>query len=286
MSVIGDFERPTDVKRPPDVAWEAEAQRPGGWWTRVHGAGVTSGSVILFFLIWLALTESGLVKARFLVSPLSVATEFVYLLKNGYTGVPLIDHVAASVLRAVAGLSIALLIGVPVGLLVGWNRFTSAALGPLLAMARPVPPIALIPLTVLWFGIGPGAKVFLVFLAGFLYVSLTTANSVRDVKAVLPRAGRMLGASDRQIFLYVVFPESLPHIMNAAKVGAAISWAVVVAAELVGGQKGLGYMVMDAATFFRIDDVYVGVILIGIIGFAFERIFVSIERRFVRWAGR
>jgi NitT/TauT family transport system permease protein len=186
----------------------------------------------------------------------------------------------------VAGLSLALVIGVPLGLLIGWNRFASAALGPILAMARPVPPIALIPLTVLWFGIGNGAKIFLVFLAGFLYVTLTTANSVRDVKAVLPRAGRMLGASDRQIFLYVVFPESLPHIMNAAKVGAAISWAVVVAAELVGGQAGLGYMVMDAATFFRIDDVYVGVVLIGVIGLAFERIFVAIERRFVPWAGR
>jgi NitT/TauT family transport system permease protein len=247
---------------------------------------VTSGSVLLFFVVWLVATESGLVHTRFLVSPLDVAAEFVSLARNGYTGVPISHHIGASVARAVTGLTLALAIGVPVGLLVGWNRFAGAALGPLLAMARPIPPIALIPLTVLWFGIGQGAKVFLIFLAGFLYVSLTTANSVRDVKAVLPRAGRMLGASDRQIFMYVVFPESLPHIMSAAKVGAAISWAVVVAAELVGGQQGLGYMVMDAATFFRIEDVYVGVVLIGIIGFGFERIFVAIERRFVRWAGR
>lgn len=279
MSAIRNVARPA-------AAPHAEGRRPGGWWVPGRNLGVTSGSVLVFFAIWFVATESGLVNARFLVSPIGVATEFLSLVRHGYTGVPITYHIGASVARAVTGLSLALAIGVPVGLLVGWNRVAGAALGPLLAMARPIPPIALIPLTVLWFGIGQGAKVFLIFLAGFLYVSLATANSVRDVKAVLPRAGRMLGASDRQIFMYVVFPESLPHIMSAAKVGAAISWAVVVAAELVGGQQGLGYMVMDAATFFRIEAVYVGVVLIGIIGFGFERIFVAIERHFVRWAGR
>ncbi len=244
------------------------------------------GSMVLILFVWLFLTETGLVKGRFFASPLTVAHEFWLLLTEGYAGVPLLHHVGISLLRALAGLLLALVIGVPVGLVIGCSAIASSLLGPALTMFRPVPPIALIPLTVLWFGIGETAKVLLIFLAGFLYVSLSTANAVKDIRPVLVRAAMTLGAGRRQAFMYVIFPEALPQITNAIKVGAAISWAVVVAAEMVGAQKGLGYMVMDAATFFRIADVYVGIVLIGVIGFAIEQTVVVLERRWVHWAGR
>jgi ABC-type nitrate/sulfonate/bicarbonate transport system permease component len=248
--------------------------------------GFSLGSIVLIILVWLLLTETGLVKGRFFASPVTVAHEFWVLLTDGYAGVPLLHHVGISLLRALAGLLLALVIGVPVGLIIGWSAVASSLLSPALTMFRPVPPIALIPLAVLWFGIGETAKVLLIFLAGFLYVSLSTANAVKDIRPVLVRAAATLGAGRRQVFMYVIFPEALPQITNAIKVGAAISWAVVVAAEMVGAQKGLGYMVMDAATFFRIADVYVGIVLIGVIGFAIEQTVVALERRWVHWAGR
>lgn len=253
--------------------------RRGGW-------RLSLGSVLLFVGLWLLVTETGLVKGRFLASPVTVAQEFWFLLQEGYVGVPLYAHVGMSLFRAVIGLLLALVVGIPVGLFIGWSAIAGSAVGPLLTVFRPVPPIALIPLAVLWFGIGETAKVLLIFLAGFLYVSLSTANSLKEIRPVLVQAAAMLGASQRQVFTYVIFPEALPQIMNAVKVGAAISWAVVVAAEMVGAQQGLGYMIIDAATFFRISDVYVGVVLIGVIGFALEQVVVVIERRWVYWAGK
>lgn len=268
-----------ESRRLPAAKVAEVGERRGGW-------RLSLGSVLVFVAIWLLVTETGLVKGRFLASPVMVVEEFWFLMNEGYVGVPLFEHVGISVLRAVVGLLLALLVGVPLGLFIGWNARAGSAIGPLLTLFRPVPPIALIPLAVLWFGIGETAKVLLIFLAGFLYVSLSTANSLKEIRPVLVRAAAMLGASRRQVFMYVIFPEALPQIMNAVKVGAAISWAVVVAAEMVGAQRGLGYMILDAATFFRIADVYVGVVLIGIIGFGLEQIVMATERRWVHWAGK
>lgn len=268
------------MRRPISDAMAVEAGRPSGGWP------LSVASMLVVLGAWLLVTETGLIKGRFLASPIEVAQEFIVLARDGYVGVPLFHHVGMSLFRAVVGLLLALIIGVPVGLFIGWSGIAGSAIGPLLTVFRPVPPIALIPLAVLWFGIGETAKVLLIFLAGFLYVSLSTANSLTDIRPVLVRAAAMLGANRRQVFMYVIFPEALPQIMNAVKVGAAISWAVVVAAEMVGAQRGLGYMVLDAATFFRISDVYVGVVLIGVIGFALEQVVIMIERRWVHWAGK
>src|SRR5688500_18613931 len=116
--------------------------------------GFSLASIVLIILVWLLLTETGLVKGRFFASPVTVAHEFWVLLTDGYAGVPLLHHVGISLLRALAGLLLALVIGVPVGLIIGWSAVASSLLSPALTMFRPVPPIALIPLAVLWFGIG------------------------------------------------------------------------------------------------------------------------------------
>lgn len=253
---------------------------------RASAVVMSGGSVVALLVIWFAVTETGLVTGRLLVSPVTVVYQFWVSMVDGYGGVPLWNHVAASLMRSGIGLFLAISVGVPIGLLVGCTRAGSMALGPLLMAFRPVPPIALIPLAVLWFGIGETGKVFLIFLAGFLYVALSTANSVKEVRDVHVRAGRMLGANNWQVFVYVVFPEALPQIVNAVKIGGAISWAVVVAAELVAAQRGLGYMIMDAATFFRIADLYVGIILIGVIGVTIERVIMAFEKRFVHWSGK
>jgi NitT/TauT family transport system permease protein len=254
---------------------------------RIRPTAVLSlASVGVLVGVWALLSLGHLVSNRFLVSPVEVVREIGVLFRDGYINVPLHVHLGYSIMRSLSGLVVAIVLGVPLGLLIGYNRYVAALFLPPFLAFRPVPPIALIPLAVLWFGIGEFAKVFLIFMASFLYVTLSVANGVKEVRESLIRAAHSLGANGRQLFFYVIFPETLPHIMNSIKVGTAISWAVVVAAELVAAQKGLGYMIMDAATFFRIADVYAGIVFIGAIGFALERVIVAVENRFVHWSGK
>lgn len=168
----------------------------------------------------------------------------------------------------------------------GLNPYVRAVLSPLFNLLRPVPAIALIPVMVLWFGIGETSKIFVIFLASFLYVVLNTSSGVATIPEGLIRAAINLGANRAQLFRFVIFPAAMPSIMAGLKTGLAVSWAVVVAAELIAAQKGLGYMIEDAATFYRITDVYVGVILIGVIGLFMGMSLEAIERRAMHWAGK
>jgi NitT/TauT family transport system permease protein len=272
-----------------EVLAAGEARRRG-WLERVlrirPTAVLSLASVVVLVGVWALLSLGHLVSNRFLVSPVEVVREIGLLFQEGYINVPFHVHLGYSIMRSLSGLVVAIVLGVPLGLLIGYNRYVAAMFLPPFLMFRPVPPIALIPLAVLWFGIGEFAKIFLIFMASFLYVTLSVANGVKDVRESLIRAGHSLGANSRQLFFYVIFPETLPQIMNSIKVGTAISWAVVVAAELVAAQKGLGYMIMDAATFFRIADVYAGIVFIGAIGFVLERVIITVENRFVHWSGK
>jgi NitT/TauT family transport system permease protein len=184
------------------------------------------------------------------------------------------------------GFVLSVVVAVPLGLLMGSSPRVRAFLSPIFNSLRPVPSIALIPLMVLWFGIGETAKVFVIFLASFLFVVLNTSAGVATVPNGLVRAAVNLGATRLQLFWRVIFPASLPAIMTGLKTGLAVSWAVVVAAELLGAQKGLGYMIEDAATFYKIAAVYVGVILIGGIGLAMTAALNWVEHRLIHWAGK
>jgi NitT/TauT family transport system permease protein len=227
------------------VLKDGEARGRLGRVLRIRPTAVVSlASVVVLVGVWALLSLGHLVSNRFLVSPVEVVREIGALFQDGYINVPFHVHLGYSIMRSLSGLVLAIVLGVPVGLLIGYNRYVAAMFLPPFLAFRPVPPIALIPLAVLWFGIGEFAKIVLIFMASFLYVTLSVANGVKEVRESLIRAGRSLGANGRQLFFYVIFPETLPQIMNSIKVGTAISWAVVVAAELVAAQKGLGYMIM------------------------------------------
>jgi NitT/TauT family transport system permease protein len=244
-------------------------------------------SVLLLLLLWYYGTEvSHAISPKFLPSPLRLAKEFANLWEEGYAGTALWDHVLTSLLRMLAGFTLSVVVAVPLGLLMGSSPRVRAFLNPIFNSLRPVPSIALIPLMVLWFGIGETAKVFVIFLASFLFVVLNTSAGVATVPRGLVRAAINLGASRLQLFWRVIFPASLPAIMTGLKTGLAVSWAVVVAAELLGAQKGLGYMIEDAATFYRIAAVYVGVILIGGIGLLMTTLLNWAEHRLIHWAGK
>ena len=238
-------------------------------------------------ILWEILTDgTHTISTKFLSSPVGIAEEFVTLLQTGYVGTPLWQNFAASLGRTFTGFVLSALVAIPIGLWMGLNPWVRAVLAPLFNLLRPVPAIALIPLMVLWFGIGETSKILVIFLASFLYVVLNTSAGVATVPEGLIRAAVNLGASRGQLFRYVIFPAALPSIMTGLKTGLAVSWAVVVAAELIAAQKGLGYMIEDAATFYRIKDVYVGVILIGVIGLLMNTALEAVERRALHWSGK
>jgi len=237
-------------------------------------------------LVWYGLTALGLVTPFILPSPGELGREFLALLSQGYAQKPLSEHVLASLFRTFTGLGLGLAVGIPLGLVMGANRTLFAILSPIFAFMRPIPPIAFIPLMILYFGIGEFSKVLLIFMAALWYVVLSASAGVRTVPRDLVRAAQNLGLTQGQIFRHVIFWAALPHIMTGVKTATAISWAIVVAAELIAAQAGLGFLVMDATTFFRVPDVYIGILIIGLIGLTLEMIARGLERSLLHWQGR
>jgi ABC-type nitrate/sulfonate/bicarbonate transport system permease component len=285
----------TSVPLPPD-ANGADADQPAGvavsrrgWWLYLASTPLPYSilSVIILFVIWSGVTEwSNLISPKFLPSPNGLLKEFLDISKSGYADTSLTDDILASFLRMVTGFLLSAVVAIPVGIAMGMSVAVRGFLAPIFNALRPVPAIGLIPLMVLWFGIGQASKVAVIFLASFLFVVLNTAEGVRAVPEGLIRAGLTLGANRLQLFWRVILPASLPAIFTGLKTGLAVSWAVVVAAELLGAQEGLGFMIEDAATFYRINVVYIGLILIGLIGLLMTIAVNALERRIVHWVGK
>lgn len=208
------------------------------------------------------------------------------LLANGYAAKPFWQQVLASLGRTLSGFIVAVLIGVPVGIGIGSNRLFDAIVSPFLTFIRPIPPIALVPLFIFYFGIGETSKVALIFLTAFLYLTVTTAAGVRSVPEDLLLASQSLGLTRRQMFFHVVIPAASASILTGMRVAMTLSWALVVAAELIAAQVGLGYMIMDATTFYRIPVMFVGIITIGLIGLVLEGALRLAEHRLLHWQGK
>jgi ABC-type nitrate/sulfonate/bicarbonate transport system permease component len=218
-------------------------------------------SLLIIWSVWALEVET---PHSSFVGPLELLRQLYLLATQGYGGTSLWVHIAASLFRTGVGFIAGSIVGIFVGMAMGYSRIISSALAPIFSFIRPIPPIAYIPLVILWFGIA----------------------GVRAVPQDLIRVARTLGAGHFRLFYAVILPEALPYVMLGLKVALALSWAIVVAAELVAAQAGLGYLIMDAGTFFRIPDLYVGILLIGLIGLLLERGLTWFERRFVHWSGK
>lgn len=243
-------------------------------------------SVAVLIGLWVLLSGGEFVRRAVLPAPWELWDSFRAMLQDGYADKALSRHVFASVFRTLSGFGFALVFGVPVGLLIGWNRWVSAAFSPILAFVRPIPPIAFVPLFILYFGIGETAKVLVIFLVAFWYMILNASAGVAAVSQEWVRAGLNLGLTRRQLFMSVILPAALPQIFTGIKTAIAVSWALVVAAELIAAQEGIGYIIMDAATFNRTHAVFIGIIIIGLIGFGLERVVAMFEARALHWQGR
>lgn len=254
---------------------------------RVVPNGVISAlSVFGLFAIWWVATHVGLVDEMYLPSPEGMFREMVALIENGYKNVPLYQHVGASLMRTLSGFILGALVGVPVGLMTGYSRVGGAMVSPIMAFIRPIPPIAFIPMAVLYFGLGETGKVALIFFTAFNYAHVNAHAGAASVPIAYYRAAQSIGLNRLQTFFRVVLPATIPAIFTGLKVAMALSWAVVVAAELVGAQRGLGFMISDAAQLFRIPVVFIGIALIGLIGLLLNVALSAAEAKLVHWKGR
>jgi NitT/TauT family transport system permease protein len=225
----------------------------------------------------------------FFPSPLAVGAA-IWDWATGLTGVTaiysgqLLAAIGASMRRILIGYAIACALGIPLGVLVGRLSAMRRAADPFLQMLRPIPVTAWVPISMLWFGIGDVAAVYLIVLATFFPIYINTMQGVRYVDPVTLRAGRMMGARGWRLLLYVVLPASLPSIFAGLRISVGFAWMAVVVSELVAVKNGLGYVMYDAYGFLRSDIVVAAMIVIGALGFACDRLMLLLERYLLGWA--
>jgi ABC-type nitrate/sulfonate/bicarbonate transport system permease component len=251
---------------------------------RVRLALLRSVSIALFFVIWAAFSFANakylkLFNAVLMPGPLDVLRTGVELTKSG----ELQNDILASMSRVLQGFAIAAFLGVGLGMAVGRSRLLENLIDPMLELLRPIPPLAFLPMMVLWFGIGEASKIAFIAYAAFFPIFTTTLEGIKYVDPLLLRAASSLGASQRDLFRYVVLPAAMPGIITGLRLGFGLSFFVIVAAEFIASDSGLGYLINDARTFFLVSQMLLGAAVIGLIGFIFNRLLRLLEARLLRW---
>ena len=236
---------------------------------------------VAILLAWYAIHYSGLINPALVPSPHAVATRFWELAHQR-----LATDVLMSTERVFVGVALGILVAVPVGFVLGWYREVRVFIDPLLNFFRALPPIALIPLVIVYFGIGEGAKIVILFYAAFFAGVIVMYEGIAQISPIYVRVARTLGARDIEIFAKVIVPLTVPHILTSLRVALGVAWATLVASELIAAQQGLGSLIQNAAAFFQLDIIYVGIICIGFIALAMDLGLRWASRRLVAWQER
>jgi len=276
----------------PNTAQNAEAEVPATARRRrqlvekARGIALGLGFPILLVLLWhFAVAYTG---TRLVPSPRQVAVMMYDFTFGGVYddafSATILTHVMKSMERVYGGFFLAALIGVPLGLMIGRMKILRELLDPTINLLRPIPVTAWLPLSMIFFGLGPNAAIFLVFLGAFYPILLNTIFGVRSVDVRLFEAAAMLGCSGSAMFRQVVFPASLPAIFNGLRIAHGFAWILIVVGEMTGVPTGLGSVVMDGRTLSRTDLVVTGMIVIGACGFITDRIIVMISNRVLSWS--
>jgi len=221
-----------------------------------------------------------------LPSPEAVWSRLVLVASEGYKTFTLAEHLGWSLIRVVVGFLAGALIGIPLGYAMGLSSWFRGWFDPIVEFMRPVPPLALIPLVIIWFGIGEEGKIILLFLASLWIMTISARAGVSGVNISKIHAAYSLGASKKQIMRLVIVPNSLPEIFTGARVSMGVCWGTVVAAELVAAQKGAGMMIINASKFQMTDLVIMGIVLIGVIGYSIDILMRIAENYLVPWKGK
>jgi taurine transport system permease protein len=267
----------------------ARPTRPGEVYG-VPGQGNTLwlslASIATIILVWWGVTTLGLVKPLFLPSPQAIVAKFISVLQNGFTGNSLLEHVWISTARVFGAFILATAVGVPLGLAMGMSPFFRGIFDPPIEFYRPIPPLAYLPLMIIWFGIGETSKVLLIFLSVFAPVALGARAGVKSATIEQIHAAYSFGANRWQVLVRVILPAATPEILTAMRIGIGFGWTTLVAAEMVAATKGIGYMVLAASQFLQTSTVIMGIIIIAAIAYAFDMFMRFLERKFVPWKGK
>jgi NitT/TauT family transport system permease protein len=233
----------------------------------------------LFVLLWhFAVKWSG---SEIFPAPLQVVAGMVELIRHGV----LVKYVIASLFRVSAGFLMALVVGIPFGLLLGWFGRAFFAFNPIIQLLRPISPIAWIPVAILWFGVSDLAPIFLIFLASLFPITTAAIAAVQNIQLVYLRAASNFGVRGLALFKKIVFPAAMPQIITGVRLALGVAWLVVVAAEMIAVNSGLGYLIIDARNAgMRYDLVVAGMVLIGIIGLILDLLVRRLQNlEEVRW---
>ncbi|UBM25182.1 taurine ABC transporter permease TauC [Pseudomonas sp. p1(2021b)] len=247
---------------------------------------ISALTLATLLLAWWLVTAAGWIEPLFLPSPADILAKAWTLFTQGYMDASLWQHLGASLGRIGLALAAAILSAIPIGIAIGHNRVARGILDPLIEFYRPIPPLAYLPLIVIWCGIGELSKVLLIYLAIFAPIAIATATGVRTVDPAKLRAAQSLGATRAQLVRHVILPSALPDILTGIRIGLGVGWSTLVAAELIAATSGLGFMVQSAAQFLVTDVVVLGILLIALIAFALEMGLRALQRKLVPWHGQ
>lgn len=250
-------------------------------WLALSAAGF-----VAFFAVWSLIAASGLVSPQFLPSPLAVLEQFATLTRTPFVGYTLQQHLASSFGRFAMGFGLAVLVGVPLGLLMGWFRFLDAIVSPLFDALRFIAPIAWVPFAALWFGTGIGGPVLIIFSGAFPPCVINAYRGAKYVEARFIEAAQTLGATHWRMITEVLLPASVPSIVAGLRISAGLGWQSLVGAELIVASSGIGYLLVRGQANISTTTVMSGMIAIGIVGFALDALLRMLERRISRRRGR
>ena len=241
-------------------------------------------SIIIFFAFWEGVVRSGIIPNTLLASPSQVFAAFIDKLSNpNPDGAIMATHAWTSIQEAFIGYVLSLVVGIPLGLAMGWFNVVEGLFRPIFELIRPIPPIAWIPISIIWFGLGETPKIFLITLAAFANTTLNAMTGAENVDITTINAAKMLGANEFQIFITVVIPASVPSIFAGLQVGISCAWASVVAAEMVKASNGLGWIIQAGMDNNNMTQILSGIIMIGLGGFVLTYIMRTIEGVACRW---
>lgn len=271
--------------KPPDQPW----RRTGCWLARVFGsktALMLIGFAATLCFWYLAVEVLRLPRFRELPGPIAVIEEWIS--RDPLYGISLFTaeyykHIVASLLRVFTAFALSTLLGVPLGLVLGWSRSVREVVFPVFEILRPIPALAWVPLAIIMFKGTETPVIFLTFLAAFFATTLNTMMGVQSIDPVFIRAAQCLGANNFQIFTHVIVPGSMKQIFNGLQLSIGVAWFSLVAAEMISGEYGLGYMINSGYTLTAYPTIVIGMITLGVIGFSTSALVGVVGRRLMAW---
>ncbi len=251
-----------------------------------HRLVASAATIVVLLALWTAASAFGLVSALFLPSPIAVAKAFWNVATTGFVDATLLQHLVASLGRVFAALFASIIVAVPIGFAIGLSPIGRGIFDPIIEFLRPLPPLAYLPLVIIWFGIGEASKIIVIALAMLAPIVISTAAGVAGTSRDRINAARSLGASRLQVLGHVVLPSAIGDILTGIRIALGAGWTTLVAAELVAASRGVGFMIQSAAQFLVTDVVLLGIVVIAAVAFALEAVIRILQRIFVPWLGK